>query len=72
MFNNGYYFSFGPQVTYNYGTVHLEMPFAVEAYRHFSGADAFYWRTGATAFFQTALTAGTPLDADILCFFYSK
>jgi len=72
MFNNGYYFSFGPQLTYNYGTVHLETPFAVEAYRHFSGADAFYWRTGATAFFQTSLTAGTPLDADILCFYYSK
>jgi hypothetical protein len=72
MFNNGYYFSFGPQATYNYGTVHLETPFAVEAYRHFSGADAFYWRTSATAYFQTSLTAGTPLEADILCFYYGK
>lgn len=72
MFNNGYYFLFGPQVSYNYGTIHLETPFAVEAYRHFSGADAFYWRNNATAFFQTSLTVGTPLEADILCFYYSK
>jgi hypothetical protein len=72
MFNNGYYFSFGPQVTYNYGTIHIETPFAVEAYRHFSGADAFFWRSSATAFYQTWPTAGVPVDADILCFYYSK
>jgi hypothetical protein len=72
MFNNGYYFSFGPQVTYNYGTIHLEAPFAVEAYRHFSGADAFFWRSSARAFYQTWSTAGVPVDADILSFYYSK
>lgn len=72
LFNNGYYFLYGPQITYNYGTIHLETPFAVEAYRHFSGADAFYWRSSATAFYQNWLTVGTPVEADILCFYYSK